>query len=229
MGAGELQNTWIIIAAYNEEQKIAGVVGEVRLAFTNVVVIDDGSRDATGGLAKAAGANVVTHPINLGQGAALQTGIDFALAMGADAIVTFDADGQHQASEIGALLDALRENHAEFALGSRFIGTTVGLPASRRLLLKAATLFVRLTTGLAVTDAHNGLRAMTRKGALALRLRQNRMAHASEILNQIAASGLRYVEVPVTITYTEYSLGKGQSLGDAAAIVLDLFARKLHR
>ncbi len=222
-------DTWIVIAAYNEAQKIAAVVTSVRRAYENVVVVDDGSRDATGRLAVSGGARVVTHPVNLGQGAALQTGIEFALRKGAQEIVTFDADGQHRSMDIDALLRALREHRAEFALGSRFLGDTVGLPPSRRLLLKAATLFVRLTTGLAVTDAHNGLRAMTRRGARALQLRQNRMAHASEILNQIASSGMGYVEVPVTITYTEYSLSKGQHLGDAADILLDLFARRLHR
>jgi hypothetical protein len=86
-----------------------------------------------------------------------------------------------------------------------------------------------LTTGLQVTDTHNGLRAMTRRAAVGIRLRQNRMAHASELLSQIAASGLHYVERPVTIEYTAYSLAKGQSLGDAVLILLDLFARRLYR
>ena len=95
-------------------------------------------------------------------------------------------------------------------------------------MLRAATLFTRATTGLDVTDAHNGLRAMTRRGAARIRLRQNRMAHASEILHQIAASGLRYVEVPVTIQYSRYSLAKGQRVSEFVVILLDLFARRLH-
>jgi hypothetical protein len=123
----------------------------------------------------------------------------------------------------------LREAPADFALGSRFLGSTMALPIARRLLLRAATIFTQLTTGLRLTDTHNGLRAMTRRGAGAIRLRQNRMAHASEILAQIAASGLPYVEVPVRIEYTAYSLAKGQRLGDALAILFDLFARRLYR
>ena len=95
--------------------------------------------------------------------------------------------------------------------------------------MRAATVFTRLTTGLRLTDSHNGLRAFTRKGAAAIRLRQNRMAHASEILVEIAESGLRYVEVPVTIEYTAYSLAKGQRIGDSVTILLDLFAQELRR
>ncbi len=97
------------------------------------------------------------------------------------------------------------------------------------MLLKAATWFTRVTTGLHVTDTHNGLRAMTRRGARHIALRQNRMAHASELLDQIARSGLRFVEVPVTIDYSRYSMQKGQRLADSLTILVDLSARKLQR
>jgi glycosyltransferase involved in cell wall biosynthesis len=222
-------NLWIVCAAYNEARTIAGVVSELRRAGYRVVVVDDGSSDGTRHLASAAGANVVTHPINLGQGAALQTGIEYALAQGADTIVTFDADGQHRVSDIARLVEALSHEQADFALGSRFLGQTYNLPWARRWVLRAATVFTRLTTGLRLTDSHNGLRALTRRGARAIRLRQNRMAHASEIVSEIARSRLPYVEVPVTIEYTAYSLAKGQRLGDSVMILLDLFARELHR
>jgi glycosyltransferase involved in cell wall biosynthesis len=205
------------------------VVAELRRAGHQVVVVDDGSLDRTRDIAAAAGAHVVAHPINLGQGAALQTGIDYALGRHADVLVTFDADGQHRVSDIARLLEALRRERADFALGSRFLGQTTNLPTLRRWLLQAATLFTRLTTGLPLTDSHNGLRAFTRKGAAAIRLRQNRMAHASEILVEIAQSGLHFVEVPVTIDYTAYSLAKGQRIGDSVTILLDLFAQELYR
>jgi glycosyltransferase involved in cell wall biosynthesis len=172
---------------------------------------------------------VVTHPVNLGQGAALKTGIDYALSRGAEYLVTFDSDGQHRPSDIPRLLDALVRNQADFALGSRFLGKPQSMPLLRKLLLRAATVFTSLTTGLYLTDTHNGLRAFTRRGAMALNFRQNRMAHASEILSDIAASGLRNVEVPVTIDYTEYSMAKGQRTSDLILVLLDLFARKLHR
>jgi len=219
----------VVIAAYNEAGVIARVITDVRRCGYPVVVVDDGSADATAQVAAEAGAVVINHPVNLGQGAALQTGIEYALAEAADFVVTFDADGQHRADDIAGLLKPLTENNADFALGSRFLGASIDLPASRRALLKAATLFTRLTTGLRVTDTHNGLRAMTRRGANHIALRQNRMAHASELLEQIARSGLRYVEVPVTIEYSAYSLAKGQKLSDSLAILVDLSAQRLHR
>ena len=219
----------VVIAAYNEAAMIARVVNEVRRADYRVVVVDDGSQDATAQVARAAGATVVQHPFNLGQGAALQSGIDLALATGAEVIVTFDADGQHGAADISRLADALIEENADFVLGSRFLEPSSNIPPLRRLLLKAATVFTRVTTGLRLTDAHNGLRAMTRRGAGAIRLRQNRMAHASELLAQIGASGLHYVERPVTIHYSAYSIAKGQKTSDSVVILLDLFARALYR
>jgi polyprenyl-phospho-N-acetylgalactosaminyl synthase len=224
-----LVRTYVVIPAYNEAVVIGRVVADVCRAGYAVIVVDDGSRDGTGVAARAAGASVVRHPLNLGQGAALQTGIDYALAQLAEIIVTFDADGQHRVGDIASLCAALTDAHAEFALGSRFLAHSTNVPAVRRLLLKAATVFTRLTTGLEVTDTHNGLRAMTRRGAAAIRLRQNRMAHASELLAQIGGSGLRYVERPVTIEYTAYSLAKGQNLRDALPILLDLLMRRLHR
>src|SRR5947209_7041102 len=222
-------DVWVVIAAYNEAKVIADVIADVIGAGYRVVVVDDGSKDRTAELAAQAGAMVVRHPINLGQGAALQTGLDFALAQGAKFIATFDADGQHHAADIAPLIEALDARRADFALGSRFLGDTVNLPPTRRVLLRAAVIFTRATTGLAITDSHNGLRAMTRRGAAAIHLPQNRMAHASEILHQIATSGLPYVETPVTIHYSAYSLAKGQRLIDALLILLDLFARRLHR
>jgi hypothetical protein len=159
----------------------------------------------------------------------LKTGIDYALSQGAEILVTFDADGQHRVENIAGLVRALKQEHADFALGSRRLGQSRNMPFERRVFLFAATLFTVATTGLCLTDTHNGLRAFTRRGASALSLRQNRMAHASEILTDIANSGLRYTEVPVTIDYTCYSLAKGQRTGDFVMILLDLFARKLHR
>src|SRR5262245_52738962 len=221
---------WIVVPAYNEARVLADVISDLKRAARNeIIVVDDGCSDATAEVAAGSGAVVLRHPINLGQGAALQTGIEFALARGAEVIVTFDADGQHRATDIVRLVEALHIHRADFALGSRFLGSAVNMPALRRTLLRAATLFTRVATGLAVTDAHNGLRAMTRRGAQCIHLRQNRMAHASEILSQIAASGFKFVEVPVTIEYNIYSLAKGQRLGDALIILLDLFARRLYR
>ena len=219
----------VIIAAFNEERAIAEVVSPLRQRGYDVVVVDDGSRDATSARASDAGATVIRHPINLGQGAALQTGIEFGIRSGYSLFVTFDADGQHDPGDIPVMMEMLRERGVDAVLGSRFLGGTIGMTAGRRLLLKAAVAFTRLTTGLALTDAHNGLRLLSRKAASFIELRQNRMAHASEILDQISESQLTFVECPVTIRYTEYSKAKGQSGLNSVNIILDLFLQRLRK
>lgn len=225
----DLPNPWVVIAAYNESSQIRSVVTDVVRGGYRAIVVDDGSDDETSRIAAIAGAQVITHPVNLGQGAAIQTGIEYALRAGAEVVVTFDADGQHRTSDIRNLVQALATHNADFALGSRFLGETVGLKASRRMMLKAAILFTRFTSGLPLSDTYNGLRAMTRRGASNIQLSQNRMAHASEILHQIALSRLKYVEVPVVIEYSAYSLKKGQKLYDALPILSDLLTRKLRK
>ncbi len=218
---------WIVIAALNEAPVIGAVVEGLARRGCRVVVVDDGSRDETGAVAHRAGAVVLRHPVNLGQGASLQTGIDYACAQGAAWIVTFDADGQHAASDIDVLFAVQRRTGAEIVLGSRFLGRTVGMSRGRGLVLRAAVLATRLSTGLRLTDASNGLRLLSRRAAGQIRLRQNRMAHASELLSQVARTGLTYAEAPVTITYTAYSLRKGQRLSNSFFIVMELLLGRL--
>ena len=124
---------------------------------------------------------------------------------------------------------ALIGHNAEVALGSRFLGNAVGISLSRRIILRLAVALTRLTTGLRVTDAHNGLRLFTAAAARRMTITQNRMAHASEILAQIARHRLRFVEVPVTITYTDHARAKGQTLLGAADIISELVLGKLAR
>jgi len=213
---------WVVVPAYDEARTIETVVRALREHAPRVVVVDDGSSDATGDLAFAAGATVLRHSVNLGQGAALQTGIDYALSRNASYVCTFDADGQHDADSIQAMRAALESSGAEVALGSRFLQSRTRMPALRRAVLQAAVRFTRLQTRLDVSDAHNGLRLFTRRAASAIRIEQPGMAHASEILVAIARAKLSYVEVPTTIAYTEYSLGKGQSVTNSVKILFDL-------
>lgn len=223
------QGLWVVIPAYNEGEVIAGVVAHVRATYPNVVVVDDCSSDNTSALAREAQAHVVRHPVNLGQGAALQTGITYALRAGASCVVTFDADGQHQVEDIAVLMQTQQTTGADIVVGSRFRGKSTNLPPLRRLVLKMAVVFSRVTSGVNLTDAHNGLRLITRGAALRLRIRQNRMAHASEIVNEIGRLKLKVAEAPVTIVYTEYSLRKGQKLSNAFNIVAELFVDKISR
>lgn len=220
---------WVVIPAYNEAQSIGTVVRSLRAEGYPVVVIDDGSKDGTIWSARAAGAIVLRHDLNLGQGGALQTGIAFSLESGARWICTFDADGQHCVSDIAKMWDCLRRRNLDIILGSRFLGKSVGMRPARRLLLKAAILFTRLHSGLKLTDAHNGLRVMTAEAASRLQLRQMRMAHASEFIDEIVRRKLRYCEFPVTIMYTDYSKSKGQSGMGSIRILMDLIVGKMMR
>jgi glycosyltransferase involved in cell wall biosynthesis len=217
----------VVIAAYEEGSAITAVVDGLRGTCRWVIVVDDGSSDDTGERALAAGAHVIRHSVNLGQGAALQTGIDHALRLGATHIVTFDADGQHAPSEIAPMVQHAVASGVDVVLGSRFLGRTVNMPRSKALTLWLAVRFTRLTTGLALTDTHNGFRVLTRHAAKRIRIRQNRMAHASELLDEIVSKQLRWAEYPVTITYTPYSVAKGQRLLHSVGILKDQVIGKL--
>jgi polyprenyl-phospho-N-acetylgalactosaminyl synthase len=193
------------------------------------VCVDDGSTDGSGEVARAAGAVIVRHHHNLGQGAALQTGITYALRRPTTHwIVTFDADGQHRVNDVERMLRLATAERLDVVLGSRFLGESAApLPRTRRAVLRAAVVFTRLSSGLAVTDAHNGLRVLNRRAASSVNITLNGMAHASEILDQIARMDLEWRESPVTIDYTDYSRAKGQPNINAVNISLDLLSRRL--
>jgi len=215
------ETTFIVIPAYNEESAIGTVVSELRQVWPHVVVVDDGSHDATGRVALENGATVLTHAVNRGQGAALQTGITHALRRGAEIIVTFDSDGQHRQEDVGALVAPIADGRADVVLGSRFLGSAERMPALRRLMLRLAVGFTRVSSGARVTDTHNGLRAFGRAAASRLEIQLDRMAHASEIVDQVTLPGIRYMEVPVHVRYSDYSKRKGQSSFSAFRVLFD--------
>lgn len=220
---------WIIVPAYNEEHRLARTLQTLASRLDRVIVVDDGSTDGTAATAAQFPVWLLRHAINCGQGAALQTGIDFALQQGAAILVTFDADGQHSPDDIDALVEPVRKGEVDVALGSRFLGQAVAMPRSRWLVLKLGILFTRLTSGVKVTDTHNGLRALSRHGAQKIRISHDRMAHASEIVDQIRLHGLRHCEVPVTIRYSTETTAKGQSSWNALKIVGQLLMGRLLR
>lgn len=216
-------DTWLIVPLYNEATVVGDVVAAARRTFPKLVCVDDGSSDASADVAEAAGAVVVRHPINLGQGAALQTGIDYALSdPEAQYFVTFDADGQHRIEDVRDMLDALIARDLDIVIGSRFLDGRTKPGALKTLVLKMAVQFERATTGVRVTDAHNGLRVFNRHAAQSIRIRQNRMAHATEIVSEIGRAKLKYGEHPVHVIYTDYSRSKGQSLWNSVNILNDL-------
>jgi len=216
-----------VVAAHNEADSIARVVDELYAAGASVIVVDDGSTDATTREAMRAGAVVLRHIANRGQGAALQTGIEFAVERGADIIVTFDADGQHDPSDLKELIQPVASGKYDVALGSRFLGTACGIPMVRRLVLKLGILFTYMVSRVWLTDVHNGLRAFSREAAASLHITMDGMAHASEIIDEIQRLHLRYVEVPVNLRYSARSLAKGQRSWNALKIMLQVVIRKL--
>ena len=220
----------IVIAAFEEEAALATVIGGLlRAGWRNVVVVDDGSADATSEVAHRAGAHVLRHPINRGQGAALQTGLTYALQQGAEIVVTFDADGQHRVDDIEALISPIRTGEAHAVLGSRFLDHADAVPLGRRALLRGAVWFSRVFSGAQLTDAHNGLRALSAQMVGHIDITLDRMAHASELVDQIVRSELPWREVSVRVEYTEYSRAKGQSSGAALRIAFDYLLGRILR
>jgi glycosyltransferase involved in cell wall biosynthesis len=220
-----------VIAAYDEAAVIGRVIGELKRDAPpgDIVLVDDGSSDDTAQAARAAGAIVLRHPINRGQGAALQTGLEAALKLGAEIAITFDADGQHSPTDVPRFLDRLAATGADVALGSRFLESGSNVPRGRRLLLRLGLVFTRLVSRLAVTDTHNGFRAFRAAALRQIHISEDRMAHASELLDLIAEAGLRYVEVPSRLRYTDYSLRKGQPSSAALRVAFDYLLGKLMR
>ncbi len=219
--------TVALIPAYNEETRIAAAVRDACRFVGAVVVVDDCSRDNTGEAARAAGAVVLRHAINRGQGAALQTGSEYALSrLGADVIVHFDADGQMRGEEIPTMVEPILLGEADVVLGSRFLGKKANFPTARLLSNRLACLFTILLSGIRLTDTHNGFRALSRHAAEQTTITLDRMAHASQILDLIKVRGLRYIERPVTITYSAETLAKSPSSLRAFAIVRDIFTDK---
>ncbi|KTR86493.1 glycosyltransferase family 2 protein [Leucobacter chromiiresistens] len=218
-------DVWVVIPLYNEASVIGGVLADLLRVFPQVVCIDDGSRDGSGAIARAAGARVVNHPINLGQGAALQTGFAYALERGAKYVVTFDADGQHRVVDAQAMLQRARDEDLAIVFGSRFLDDRTQAGFLKKVVLKTAVVVTNWTTRTRLTDAHNGLRVIREDAVRGIHLRQDRMAHGTEIVVQLGRTGLPYAEEPVEVIYSEYSKAKGQSLLNSVNILIDLIIR----
>lgn len=218
--------TWFVIPLFNEGPVIGDVVAQLRERYPLVVCVDDGSSDDSAARAAAAGAAVVRHPYNMGQGAALKTGIDYALRdPQMRQVVTFDADGQHQVDDAAAMI-ALREaEDVDVVLGSRFLDGRTKPGLLKRVVLRGAVWYSNLTSGVHLTDAHNGLRVIGRSACERITIEQNRMAHASEIVEEIGRLELSVREHPVHILYTDYSRAKGQSVLNSVNIVIDMLFR----
>ena len=220
---------FVVIPAYNEIAVLRSTVLDLVPLGYSIVVVDDGSATPAKSCLDGLDVYCVRHDINLGQGAALQTGSDFALMQGARIIVHFDADGQHGAAMAQRLIEPIVNGEVEVALGSRFLDPRdrAAVPLQKRWLLKAGVVVSWVFTGMWLSDTHNGLRALSRTAAERIVLKENGFAHATEILDLLRRAKIRYREVPVSIRYTDYSRKKGQSIFNSCNILIDLLLRRI--
>lgn len=226
----EKNKVFIIIPSYNEAEVVGTTIQGLLPLGYSVVVVDDASVDNTAIVIKNYPVYYLRHKINMGQGAALQTGISFALNNGADYLVTFDADGQHTPDDILPMLEILDAGEIDIIFGSRFMSATkTKISFIRRMILHFARHLNLLLTGILLTDAHNGLRAFNRKAASALSITENRMAHATELLILAKRHDLKYKELPVQINYTPYSTKKGQKNFHSFKVLQDILLHKFFK
>lgn len=204
--------TIAVIPAYNEATVIGDVVGACREYVDTVLVVDDCSADRTAEAARLAGAQVLRHPLQRGAGRATATGLVAALKLGADVIVTLDADGQHLPSEIPGVAAPVKEGRADLVVGCRHLKREE-MPLIRRLGNRFANLWTWLILGVSVSDTQSGFRAYSRTAAIKLPLSARGYEFCSHTLGEAARLKLRVAEVPITVIYTDYSKSKGQSLG----------------
>lgn len=220
---------FIVMPAYNEENKIAEAIKDLKNeGYYNIIVVDDGSKDSTYTTALKEKVVVLKHAVNRGQGAALKTGIEFALKKGADIIVTFDSDGQHKAEDIKNLAMPVINREVDATLGSRFLKEN-DVPPIRRMFLRGGAFIIRIFYGIKLTDTHNGIRALSRHACQRIRLKSDKMEHASEILEEIHTKKISFKEIPVTIKYTHYSINHGQSTLNAFKILYKMMLNKFLR
>jgi glycosyltransferase involved in cell wall biosynthesis len=225
--AERVDDVVVIVRAYNEAPVVGGVIAELMAAGISVIAVDDASTDGSDGVIDQTGALRVSHPINLGAGGALQTGLEAALKFtNAKYIGCFDADGQHQLVDLIGMITTIRKGY-DVVMGSRFLDGKTEMSLLRRLILRTAAKVFNRGAGTKLTDAHNGLRLMTREVAASTRLTHTGMAYASELERQLTRPEHRLVEYPVHILYTDYSKSKGQPLLNSVNILADTIAHRL--
>ena len=218
-------DVWLVIPCFNEATVIRDVIANARKTFPNIVAVDDGSKDGSPEQILAGGAHLVQHPVNLGQGAAIQTGVEYARAQpGARIFVTFDADGQHQVHDVENMIARLRQDELDIVVGTRFGAyerESSQVPLLKRIVLRMVVALSPKLKRLGLSDAHNGLRVMGHSFGNALQLRMNGMSHASEFVDIMGSGDWAVGEEPVDVLYTEYSMSKGQSLFNGVNILAD--------
>jgi glycosyltransferase involved in cell wall biosynthesis len=202
---------FILIPAYNEASVIADVISEVRNAgYENIIVVDDGSSDDTYARAQQTGVITLKHFLNRGKGAAMKTGIEAAKLLNADTVVTIDGDGQHNPSDIQKMLELINEGN-DVVLGTRLLAPK-GMPKYKILANHIGNLCTWAIYGLWVTDSQSGFRAFSKKALDAIETKTDRYEYDSEVIREIYRNKLKFVETPIEVRYTEYSMGKANKM-----------------
>lgn len=217
-----------VVPAWNEEETVGETLDGLRQYVSEIIVVDDGSKDRTDDIARRRCALVVRHALNRGLGAALKTGMTVALARGADVIVTFDADGQHAPEDVSAVAKPILDGKADAVIGTR-LHDRQGMPFFRRAANYAGNIVTWLLFGVRTTDSQSGFRAFSREAAARMELKTDRMEVSSEILAEVARLNLRLTHVPVRSRYTTYSLSKGQSFTMGLRTLGRLLAHRVRR
>ncbi|MCE5330373.1 glycosyltransferase family 2 protein [bacterium] len=222
----DLLKIYIVIPAYNEARMIARVIRDLfNYGYNNIVIVDDGSSDKTSEIVKKHSVDLVKHPVNMGPGAAIKTGIDYALIKNADIIVTFDADGQHLAKDISNLVKPIIDGEAEITLGNRFLNKMSNVPSFKKIILKLGAVLMYLMYGIISSDTHNGLKALSKTAALKIEIKSTGWEYCSEIVEEIKLKKIKYKEIPVTVKYSNYSIKKGQKIYNSFYIVSKMFLK----
>ena len=221
---------FVIVPGYNEALVIRQTIETLLEKNYSVVVVDDASTDNTRKVLLGLPVYYMRHLSNLGQGASIRTGMELALKKNAEYLVTFDADGQHDVNDIEKMITLLQQGKADIIFGSRFLqGAATNVHTSRKIVLKTARLINYLASGILLTDANNGLRAMTREAALKMQITETRSSHNAQVQNLVKKHQLKYTECPVNISYSEYSKKKGLRNINSIRILYDLILYKIFR
>ena len=220
----------VVVPAYNEGPVLLQVIDSLSDAGMTVIVVDDGSDEPVKNLIGKRPVVLISHQVNLGQGAAIQTGLSYAKRYDPDIVITFDADDQHDINDIPAMITPVLNGSADIVLGSRFLHqSTLHIPPVRKILLYTARFIESLFSGIKLTDAHNGFRVFGRAAIEKIEITENRMAHASEIIFLVSKYKLRWKEVGVHVRYTDYSKKKGQTKRDSIKVLFDLVLHKFFK
>jgi len=221
----------IVIPVYNESMVVKDVIEELKIKRPNdnIIAINDGSSDnSLEVLLSIKDIYVLSHDINLGQGAAIQTGIELARKLDSKYVVTFDSDGQHSPEDIETFYNEIEKNSLDIVIGSRFLeNSNSNVSSFKKSFLKLSTLFTYLVSQIKLTDSHNGFRIINIRNNPKFEIEHNGMSHASEIVDLIRKLNMKYSEKSCTILYTDYSRAKGQSLWNSINIVLEIFIQRL--